>query len=89
MSPLVWIVVVGVNGAIILFGIWKSRETTSAAEALPVIRHPGTIRESGSNPVSPSPPDTLSQREEIPYTTSSALKHFPLSATLCLWPAVW
>ena len=32
MSPLVWIVVVGVNGAIILFGIWKSRETTSAAD---------------------------------------------------------
>ena len=32
MSPLVWFVVVGVNGAIILFGIWKSRETTSAAD---------------------------------------------------------
>ena len=32
MSPLVWIVVVGVNGGIILFGIWKSRETTSAAD---------------------------------------------------------
>ena len=32
MSALVWIVVLGINGAIILFGIWKSRETTSAAD---------------------------------------------------------
>jgi SSS family solute:Na+ symporter len=32
MSALVWTVVLGINGAIILFGIWKSRETTSAAD---------------------------------------------------------
>lgn len=32
MSALVWTVVLGINGAIILFGIWKARETTSAAD---------------------------------------------------------
>ena len=32
MTPLVWSVVLGINGAIILFGLWKARETTSAAD---------------------------------------------------------